>query len=163
MNTSTLVGQFREAMAGVATPVSIVTTLCDGRPHGSTVSAFLSLSMEPALLLVSLHKQSKLLDLIRTSNRFGLNVLGVGQRDIAAAFAKRADDKFNGVRWQSRQGVPRLYDVSGWVACVVDDVIDAGDHRIIIGNVIEADSADRPPLTYHRRVFGTHTTLTAAS
>ena len=153
--------QFREVMAGVATPVAIVTTVGDQRPHGATVSAFVSLSMEPPLLLVSLDKRTELLRLIQVSNKFGLNVLGSGQHELAASFAKRALDKFNGVQWQLRHGVPRLPDVCGWVACDVTDFVDAGDHTMIIGTVVEAEHDVSAPLTYHRRAFGTHVGINA--
>lgn len=148
--------QFRDVMAGVATPVAIVTTVSDDRPHGATVSAFLSLSMEPPMLLISLDKRSELLRLIQHSLRFGLNVLEVGQQELAASFARKSADKFQGVDWQERHGAPRLPDVSGWVACAVAEFIDAGDHTVIIGSVLEAAHDLGAPLTYHRRAFGTH-------
>lgn len=156
MEEAVLRQQFRDVMAGVATPVAIVTTLGNDRPHGATVSAFLSLSMEPPLLLISLDKRSELLRLIQLSRRFGLNVLGTTQHKLAATFAKSAVDKFDGVLWQSRHGVPRLPDVCGWVACDASDFVDAGDHTMVIGTVFEAEHDISAPLTYHRRVFGTH-------
>lgn len=149
--------QFREVMAGVATPVAIVTTVDNDRPHGATVSAFVSLSMEPPLLLISLDKRSELLKLIQVSHRFGLNVLGSGQHELAASFArKNVVDKFDGVQWQPCHGVPRLPDVCGWVACDVSEFVDAGDHTMVIGTVVEAEHDISAPLTYHRRAFGTH-------
>ena len=76
-NTSvTLTEHFREVMAGVATPVTVVTAMSDGPPHGTTVSAFASLSMNPPMVLVSLDRGSELLSLIQESRRFGVNVLG---------------------------------------------------------------------------------------
>ena len=51
-----LQAHFREVMAGVATPVSVVTAISDGRPHGTTVSAFASLSMDPPMVLVALDR-----------------------------------------------------------------------------------------------------------
>ncbi len=148
--------QFREVMAGVATPVSIVTTFSGDRPHGATVSAFMSLSMEPPLVLISLDKRSELLRLIHATQCFGLNVLGHGQHEVAATFAKRAADKFHDLQWHARHGVPRLADICGWVACDVSEFLDAGDHTMIIGRVIEAEHELNAPLTYHRRTFGTH-------
>lgn len=154
--------QFRDVMAGVATPVAIVTTVGDNRPHGATVSAFVSLSMEPPLLLISLDKRSELLRLIHESHRFGLNVLGRAQHELAASFAKRAADKFHGVQWHARHGVPRLPDICGWVACDAYEFIDAGDHTMIVGSVVEAEHDLSAPLTYHRRAFGTHVEIDRA-
>jgi flavin reductase (DIM6/NTAB) family NADH-FMN oxidoreductase RutF len=76
-NTSrSLTEHFREVMAGVATPVTVVTAMSDGLPHGTTVSAFASLSMNPPMVLVSLDRGSELLSLIQESRRFGVSVLG---------------------------------------------------------------------------------------
>jgi len=88
--TTALQGAFRAAMASVCTPVSVVTTLADGLPHGTTVSAFVSLSMQPPMVLVSLDLGSDLLALIRQTGRFGLNVLSSSQTGLALNFAVRA-------------------------------------------------------------------------
>lgn len=84
-----LTAAFREVMSGVATPVSVVTAMDDGRPHGTTVSAFSSLSMQPPMVLVALDRRSELLGLITSSLRFGINVLGGGQSALALAFARK--------------------------------------------------------------------------
>src|SRR3954469_19110691 len=80
---------FRNVMAGVCTPVSVVTTIADGRPHGTTVSAFASLSMDPPMVQVSLDHGSELLALVRDSGTFGLNVLSSGQSALATMFATK--------------------------------------------------------------------------
>lgn len=156
---SNLQDRFREVMAGVATPVSVVTTLSDGRPHGTTVSAFASLSMTPPMVLVSLDRGSDLLTLVRRSGRFGLNVLGTHQTALALAFAKKGIDKFTGVLWDEEDGLPRLPGAPGWLSCDVADLVDGGDHVVVLGAVRTAETATGKPLTYHARVFGTHAAL----
>src|SRR5579871_3916094 len=92
---------FRTAMASVCTPVSVVTTLADGLPYGTTVSAFASLSMEPPMVLVSLDLGSDLLALVRQTGRFGLNVLASSQTALALNFARKGGaGKFAGVAWE---------------------------------------------------------------
>ena len=150
---------FREVMASVATPVSIVTTFYEDVAHGTTVSAFTSLSMDPPMVLVSLDRQSDLLALIRQSQRFGVNVLNSEQAALARSFARKGTDKFAGVNWVTDAGLPRLPEASGWLACAVTDFIDGGDHVIALGTVLVADSLVGAPLVYHRRAFGTHVTL----
>src|SRR3984957_15902539 len=100
-------GSFRAVMATVCTPVSVVTAMAGDRPHGSTVSAFASLSLNPPMVLVSLDLGSDLLRHIRGSRAFGLNVLHTGQAALAAAFARKGDDKFDGIRWVREDGIPR--------------------------------------------------------
>jgi len=147
---------FRDVMAGVCTPVTVVTALDGDRPHGTTVSAFASLSLHPPMVLVALDRGSDLLSVVRVRGRFGVNILGHGQHDLALRFARKGLDKFDGVGWSLSSGAPRITGAPGWVACTVADLVDGGDHVVVLGHVVEADRADSPPLTYHRRTFGTH-------
>ena len=143
-------------MASVAAPVTVVTVMAGERPHGSTVSAFTSLSLDPPMVLVSLDRASDLLSRIRASGSFGVNVLAAGQAALARAFARKGDDKFDGVAWTAEAGVPRLPGCAGWLACAVERLVPGGDHEVVLGRVIAAEHADFPPLTYHQRSFGTH-------
>ncbi len=162
MTTTTLLTDtFREVMAGVCTPVSVVTTLGGGAPHGTTVSAFASLSLEPPMVLVSLDRRSDLLRRLPEGGRFGLNVLGSDQADLAAAFARKGDDKFAGVAWDVEDGAPRLAGSPGWLACTVAARVDGGDHVVVLGRVHAAAADGGAPLTYFARAFGTHRALAA--
>jgi len=148
---------FRTAMASVCTPVSVVTTLADGLPYGTTVSAFASLSMAPPMVLVSLDPGSDLLALVRQTGRFGLNVLSSSQTALALIFARKGGaGKFAGVPWEVAAAVPRIPEAAGFVACAVDQLVPGGDHVVVFGQVLIAASASTPPLTYQARVFGTH-------
>jgi flavin reductase (DIM6/NTAB) family NADH-FMN oxidoreductase RutF len=154
---------FREAMASVCTPVSVVTTLTDGLPYGTTVSAFASLSMQPPMVLVSLDLGSDLLSLVRQTGRFGLNVLSSSQTGLALNFARKGGTaKFTDVPWEVAAAVPRIPEAAGFVACTVDQVVAGGDHAVVFGHVVMAVSADSLPLTYRARVFGTHAPLLPA-
>lgn len=148
---------FRDVMAGVCTPVSVVTALSDGLPHGTTVSAFASLSMDPPMVLVSLDRGSELLGLIRGSGRFGLNVLGSDQSQMALNFARKGGaGKFAGVSWNLADGVPRIPGAGGFLSCDAADLVDGGDHVLVLGRVRAAETTAVPPLTYYARSFGTH-------
>lgn len=152
---------FRETMATVCTPVTVITALWDGLPYGTTVSAFMSLSMDPPLVLVSLDRASDLLQVVGQVCYFGVNVLSHEQADLAARFAtKGGTEKFDGVAWHGHATVPRLPGVAGFLACHAARLLQGGDHIIIIGRVLAADAAGHAPLTYHRRTFGTHASLT---
>jgi flavin reductase (DIM6/NTAB) family NADH-FMN oxidoreductase RutF len=146
-------------MAGVCTPVSVVTAMAGDRPHGTTVSAFASLSMTPPMVLVSLDRGSQLLTLVRATRRFGLNILGSSQSSLALAFARKGDTKFDGVAWSAEKAVPRLQGAPGWLACEVTDLVEGGDHIVVLATVVAAERRTGPPLTYHARVFGTHSVL----
>ncbi|MGW5151789.1 flavin reductase family protein [Rhodococcus koreensis] len=148
---------FKEVMAAVATPVSIVTAIDGGMPYGTTVSAFASLSMNPPMVLVSLDRGSETLELVRASGRFGLNILGADQAATALSFAKKGGvGKFHGTRWDLDHDLPRIPGAPGWIACTVADLVDGGDHVIVLGTVDAAELGDAAPLVYHGRLFGTH-------
>ena len=154
--TTPLAEEFRAVMAGVPTQVSVVTTLTDGRPHGTTVSAFASLSMDPPMVLVSLARTSSLLARLAVGRAFGVNVLGSDQAPLALAFARRGAKEFGGVGWEVDTGAPRLTGSPGWLACRVTQLVEGGDHVIVLGEVQRAATTAGPPLTYHARTFGTH-------
>jgi flavin reductase (DIM6/NTAB) family NADH-FMN oxidoreductase RutF len=147
---------FRDLMAAVCAPVTIVTATGADRPHGATVSSFASLSLQPPLITIALDRRSALLARIGETGRFGVNLLGHGQADLAIRFAQRDTDRFAGAEWHPDHGLPRLHGTAGWLVCSVHSVVDGGDHALILGHVDAAARADRPPLVYAHRTFGTH-------
>ncbi|WP_405164480.1 flavin reductase family protein [Nocardia sp. NBC_01499] len=158
-----LPAEFRAAMAEVCTPISVVTTVEDGRPHGTTVSAFLSLSMAPPMVLVSLGNQSRLLEIVWRTGTFGLNVLAAGQSEYARHFGTKDPDKFDAIDWSYEHGVARLPGVAVWVAGTVHTFVEGGDHMLILGDVAAVDATEFAPLTYHAHTFGTHARYAEAS
>jgi flavin reductase (DIM6/NTAB) family NADH-FMN oxidoreductase RutF len=146
---------FREALAAVAAPVAVVTSFDGERPHGTTVSAFCSLSLEPPLVLVSLDRGSDLLRMIRHSRRYGINVLSDDQEEIATRFARKGAEKFAEVPWALDTDLPRLAGTSSWMACRLHGLVDGGDHVIAIGFVEHAAASPSHPLLYRQRAFGT--------
>lgn len=147
---------FRSAMSNVAAAVSVVTTVQEGRSHGTTVSAFMSLSMNPPQVLVSLDRTSGLLARLHVGSTLGLNVLAAHQEEVAMRFASKDADKFAGIDWSLEHGAPALADRHAWLAGRVYRRIDAGDHVLVLADVLHAEPGDREPLTYWRRSFGTH-------
>ncbi|MGX1675375.1 flavin reductase family protein [Streptomyces sp. NPDC055400] len=152
---------FRDAMATVASPVAVVTALDGHRPHGTTVSAFASLSLTPPMVLVSLANESQLLAITRRTGRFGLNVLGTHQAQLATAFARSGTDKFDGVPWTASEELPRLPGSAAWIAAEVDALVPAGDHTVLLAHATAAQPGEASPLTYHGCSYGTHTPLPA--
>ena len=152
---------FREVMAGVATPVAVVTTLTGDGPHGTTVSSFASLSLAPPMVMAALDRSSGLLSRLVVGAPFGVNVLGSHQAELAGVFARRTEDKFAGVEWAEHAGAPRLADCPGWLACEVSDLVPGGDHVIVLATVLHAATSAGAPLTYHGRRFGTHAPVAA--
>lgn len=151
--------QFRELMSRVCGPVVVITTLWQGQPAGTTVSAFMSLSMRPPMVLLALDRTSRLLDKVARARQFGVNVLGTHQQDLARVFASKGDDKFSGVAWSHHRAAPRIHGTLGWARCEVTLTAPGGDHVIIVGSVTDIATAEGSPLIFGRRAFGAHTAL----
>ena len=111
---------FVELMSGVCAPVTVVTAMTtDGQPHGSTVSSFASLSLDPPLVSFALGRDSQLLPHLQPGDRVGVNILGAHQQDLASTFARSRQAsglKFDAVTWVVRAGLPHLPDSAGWTA-----------------------------------------------
>jgi flavin reductase (DIM6/NTAB) family NADH-FMN oxidoreductase RutF len=147
--------RYRHALRNVAAAVAVVTAFdVDGAPHGTTVSAFTPLSMEPALLLVSLDNTSRLLTLVAPGTRLGVNVLAASQADVGRRFADRAADRWLGLAWRTEAGAPALRERHAFIGVETEQLIPAGDHTVVIGAVREADWAPGEPLLYWQRAFG---------
>lgn len=87
-------------------------------------------------------------------------MLGAGQVELARAFATKRDDKFDGIRWTKRNGLPYLDGSPGWASCAVAQRLPGGDHAVIIADVEDIEFSDCVPLVYGGRRFGTHSALT---
>jgi flavin reductase (DIM6/NTAB) family NADH-FMN oxidoreductase RutF len=149
--------QFRSVMTQVASAVSVVTSSLAGQPHGATVSAFASLSMEPPMMLVALNRRSGLLHIILQARRFRINVLSADQQEIATWFAsKGSPDRFIGLWWKDDDGLPFLFDAQAWITCALGEVLQGGDHVILLGHVNDAAAQPRPPLVHYARTYGTY-------
>jgi 3-hydroxy-9,10-secoandrosta-1,3,5(10)-triene-9,17-dione monooxygenase reductase component len=144
--------RFRAAMALLPTGVTIVTATGPDGPAGATANAVCSLSIEPMLMLACLDRGSRTLLAIQAANHFGISVLHAGQEPIARAFATKAPvaDKWAGVAWNERDGLPAIDDSLLWVACELRDVVAAGDHVIVTGEVSGLETNDGDPLVFHR-------------
>ena len=147
--------ELRLAMGHFATGVTVITSVgADGRPVGTTANAVSSLSLDPPLLLVCFDRSSQTLEAVRAHGAFAVNVLAAPQRELSANFARRGlAAAWDGVR--HRPGLtrsPRLHDVLATLECTVEHRFPGGDHEIVIGRVLAAETGDTesPPLLFWR-------------
>jgi flavin reductase (DIM6/NTAB) family NADH-FMN oxidoreductase RutF len=143
---------FRRALGVYPTGVTVVTAIGPNGPSGATANAVSSLSLEPPMMLACLDRDSRTLTSVRAAGRFGVNALAAGQEGLASRFSGKNPEpsKWEGIEWSEGVGCPRLPDALMWVACELRDLIDGGDHLILTGNVLEADSREGRPLIFHR-------------
>jgi 3-hydroxy-9,10-secoandrosta-1,3,5(10)-triene-9,17-dione monooxygenase reductase component len=144
--------RFRAAMGMLPTGVTVVSATGPDGPAGATANAVSSLSIEPMLMLACLDRGSRTLLAVQAANRFGVSVLHAGQQEIARAFATKAPvaDKWEGIGWSDRDGIPAIEGALAFIACDLRDVIAGGDHVIVTGEVSDLEANGGDPLVFHR-------------
>jgi len=120
--------------------------------RGVTVNSFTSVSLDPALVLVSIGRGAKAAVALRDAP-FTVNVLAADQLDLAWTFAGRPVDGAR-VRWDGRDGgVAHLRGSAAWFECVPWDAFDAGDHVLFLGDVVAHDQRQVEPLLFQSGKF----------
>lgn len=150
----------RSALGRYATGVAIVTTTDPaGEPYGLTVNSFTSVSLEPPLVLWCLQRRAASLDAFRGSYGFAVHVLARDQRELAERFARPGADKFVGVEWVPDEcGRPVLPGVVGRFDCRRHEVLDGGDHVIVLGEIERYVTRPGAVLLFHDGGFAMHPT-----
>ena len=148
---------FRQVMSRWASGVTVVTTVVDGQPHGLTVSAFSSLSLDPPLVLVCPALTSATYPHLVRGGRFAIHILAADQQDIAMAFASKGADKVAALEWTlSDLGNPLLEGASCVLECSLWREYEGGDHAILVGEVLRIDRCESGVLLYHRGRMSNH-------
>lgn len=136
--------QFRDVLGLFCSGVTVVTSVSDGSPVGMTCQSFSSVSLEPPLVMFSPAKTSRAWPLMQRAGFFCVNILAADQSELSNGMATKGDEKFNGVGWSTAAtGAPVIDGVLGYIDCTVHQVIEAGDHYIVIGRVKELAFGDR--------------------
>jgi len=146
---------YRDLCGRFATGITIVTMNDSGQVHGMTANAFTSVSLDPMLLLICVDKGASVYDALQRAGAFTVNILAEDQRDIASFFARhgREDDSdaMGGFPYrEGKNGSPIMEGSIGWADCRFWNQTDAGDHTIVIGEVVdmELSQPDSEPLLY---------------
>jgi flavin reductase (DIM6/NTAB) family NADH-FMN oxidoreductase RutF len=147
---------FRAIMGSFATGVTVVTAGdAEGVRAGLTASAVSSVSAEPPLLLTCISTSRFTLELIKHRRSFAINILDARHAHIASHFASAHPCKFDGIETVAGVlGNPILAERLGHAECELFNVVEAGDHSIVIGHLIGGSVIDTDPLLYFRgRLF----------
>jgi flavin reductase (DIM6/NTAB) family NADH-FMN oxidoreductase RutF len=146
---------FRETCSHFATGVT-VATVCDtaGFPHGLTVTSFAPVSLNPPLVLICVDLSSSTHATFLASPFFAVNVLADDQRSLSIDFAALPEGRFDRVDWRHGQtGAPLLQGVLASFECQVVNRLGAGDHTVLIGEVVHANPGNGRPLLYFGRDY----------
>jgi flavin reductase (DIM6/NTAB) family NADH-FMN oxidoreductase RutF len=150
---------FKQCMAEFTTGITIVSTIADDQsPIGLTVSSFNSVSLEPPLISFCIDHQTSRYQEWISAPYFAVSILSHEQQPLAIQFAQAQRDKWEGVTWLPGPATqsPLLAGALVHLECSLWQRYPAGDHDIIIGEVVAAQHHGGNALCYHRRQYFMH-------
>lgn len=156
---STVVPQeFRRVLGHLPTGVTAITAYGPKGPIGMAANSVTSVSLDPPLLLICPAKSSSTWPELRAAGTFCVNVMAGHHEQTCRAFARRGTDRFAGVAWHKRAAGPGIDDAVAWIGCRVRDEHEAGDHTIVVAEVLDLEAASEvAPLVFFRGAYGTFT------
>ena len=153
--------EFRRVLGHYPTGVTVVTAACPDGPEGMTIGSFTSVSLDPPLVSFCPGHDSDSWVRMREVGHFCVNVLGDGQADVSVTFASKIEDRFTGLSTRvEATGAPVIDGCLAWIDCRVHAIHPAGDHEIVIGEVVALGTADGTgesadgPLVFHKGGYG---------
>jgi len=141
---------FRRALGSFASGVTVVAAEHADGLQGMTASAFISVSMDPPLVLVSVSRRAQFHAAPPRAGGYTVSVLAADQEALSAHFAGRPDPQLQ-VSWErTSRGTPVLAGALATIDCTLETAVEAGDHTLYVGRVVEVAVHERPPLLYWR-------------
>jgi 3-hydroxy-9,10-secoandrosta-1,3,5(10)-triene-9,17-dione monooxygenase reductase component len=146
----------RETLGHFCSGVTVLSALHHGEPVGMTCQSFFSVSLDPPIIAFCVGRNSKSFPLIREAGSCIVNILAESQRDLSGNFAKSGTDKWANVKWgpSVRRTQPILRGALAWIECDINDVLEAGDHLLVLGDVVDiGHQPGERPLLYFRSSY----------
>lgn len=144
--------ELRRIMGHFATGVTVITTKDKGgSPNGLTANAFMSLSLDPPLVVISVDKGATCYACFEMQNGFTVNFLSEEQEDVSRRFATKGVDKFADLHWRAGTNGAAIIDGAlGYVECKIIECHDGGDHTIVVGEIVNAGASGERPLLFFK-------------
>jgi len=148
--------KYRQVLGHFPTGVTVITAISDGAPVGMAVGSFASLSLEPPQVLFCAGQSSTSWPKIREVGHFCVNILSETQEDVCRVFASKAPDKFAEIGWKrTGTGSPLIEGVLAYIDCSIAQVVESGDHDVVVGAVHELEVLhEGGPLLFFRGGYG---------
>lgn len=125
-----------------------MTTEFEGQVHGMTANAFVSVSLEPPLVLVSVNNRSNMHNFLAISGHYGISILAEGQEALSDHFAGRSSEDLE-VQFMRKHDMPVLKGAVAYLVCRIMAMHPAGDHTLCIGHVEYLEMWDSRPLIFY--------------
>jgi len=141
--------QFRDALGQFATGVVIISTEVEGQPYAMTANAFMSGSLEPPLIVVSVAHSARMHARITASRRFGVSILAAEQHDWSNHFAGKPGSTLVPV-FEVLDGLPVMGGALVQIAAQVQHAYPCGDHTLFVGlvNALQQTQKKERPLLF---------------
>jgi flavin reductase (DIM6/NTAB) family NADH-FMN oxidoreductase RutF len=148
---------FRCVCGRFPTGVTVITARdAEGHPHGVTISSFTSLSLKPHLVMVCIDLRNGVLGHFLESTHFAINILAEHQEEHSRRFASTSESRFHGIDWrEAESGAPLLDGALAHLECATTRWFEAGDHVVLIGEVLRAGYREGKPLIYFASQYAT--------
>lgn len=158
----------RGVMRRVPAPVTVVTAAGREEARGATIGSFTSVSLEPPLVSFNVERESQMHDVMEEASRFAVHTLCREQAHLSAHFAVPDCSGVEQLRPVPHRldihGTPILEEALSVLHCRLHDTFRAGDHTIVVGEVVEIDRrAEGAPLLYYDRSYHSINELAVAS
>ena len=145
--------EFRNAMGQFATGVVVISTEIDGEPHAMTANAFMSGSLEPPLVLVSVACTARMHEKIGHAGAFGISVLAHAQDHVSQHFAGKPSERY-APAFERIGGLPVIEGAAVRLAAELRHAYPCGDHTLFVGEVKELVTDSAAPLLFHAGRYG---------
>lgn len=136
---------FRDAMGKFATGVTVLLTENDGEIHGMTANGFMSVSLSPKLVVISIGEKAKFLEKVSQSKKYTVNILAEDQEHYSRHFAGRPGEA---VEFEILAEQPVLKGAIAQLTCEVVSEHVEGDHTLFIGKVVDLRLEEKDPLLF---------------
>jgi 3-hydroxy-9,10-secoandrosta-1,3,5(10)-triene-9,17-dione monooxygenase reductase component len=149
--------KYRQVLGHFPTGVTVITAMDEGAPVGLAVGSFSSVSLEPALVGFFATHTSSTWPRIQAAGSFCVNILSEDQEEVCRRFATSGGDKFAGLGWtpSGHSGAPLLDGSLAWIDCDISEVVEAGDHVLVLGAVRDLGVRhEGGPLVFFRGGYG---------
>jgi len=146
--------EYRRALGRFASGITVVTTSHDGHAHGMTANGFMSVSLDPPLVVVSLANTCRLHSLLPASGRYGVSVLSRSQEPLSRHFASQGTRMVAEIPFVWRDEIPLLEGALTHLVCSVVDSHPAGDHTLYVGRVEHLEYSNGSPLVFYTGEYG---------
>lgn len=138
---------FRDAMGKFATGITIITIDDNRKERGMTVNAFMSISLDPKLIAISIDHKASMYEKLIETNTFGVSILKESQKEYSMVFARQIKTQ-KPIPFERLHGVPVIENSLASLSCRVYDKFEAGDHTIILGEVTALNIEDDEPIVF---------------